>query len=382
MFDLPFKSNYPNYSSSEVTLRPTPARVGATGDYTGQGVTIAFVDSGFSMHPDISDRVMTYIDASTNHVTEHDHVDHVSVMSWHGQMTSVIAAGDGRTSNGKYRGIAFDSQLVLIKVSTPDFRLKETDILRGLQWIYDTRHRHQIRVVNVSVGGDYPSDDPDHPLHRIVRKLHEIGIVVVIAAGNSGRPSLLPPASASHGIVVGGYDDQNNSDRTRWTLYHHSYGQAYNATTKPDVLSLASWVIAPLLPESDVETEAHWLAQLLRVQTRTDLQTILEASYQDLDLSHSEILSMSYKLYQKLQDKINQHKLVDAHHQHVDGTSVAVPIVASVVAQMLEANPKLTPDQVCHILTDTARALPGFPDELQGAGVLNARHAVETARLF
>ncbi|MEK7248851.1 MAG: S8 family serine peptidase, partial [Bacteroidota bacterium] len=61
------------------------------------------------------------------------------------------------------------------------------------------------------------------------------------------------------------------------------------------------------------------------------------------------------------------------------GTSFASPIVSSVVAQMLEANPDLTPADVKQILMKTAEPLKNAPEEQQGKGVLNPRAAVELA---
>jgi serine protease AprX len=63
----------------------------------------------------------------------------------------------------------------------------------------------------------------------------------------------------------------------------------------------------------------------------------------------------------------------------VDGTSFAAPIVTSVVAQMIEANPHLTPTVIKDILIATADRVPGLPLMNQGYGVMNARRAVEQA---
>jgi len=63
----------------------------------------------------------------------------------------------------------------------------------------------------------------------------------------------------------------------------------------------------------------------------------------------------------------------------VDGTSFAAPVVASVVAQMLEANPRLGPAAVKHLLISTADRIQGAPALRQGFGALNARRAVEEA---
>ncbi|HYE14344.1 MAG TPA: S8 family serine peptidase, partial [Pyrinomonadaceae bacterium] len=55
-------------------------------------------------------------------------------------------------------------------------------------------------------------------------------------------------------------------------------------------------------------------------------------------------------------------------------------VVCSVVAQMLEANPRLSPAAVKHILVSTADRVAGAPLARQGYGVVNARRAVAEAR--
>ncbi|MBL8739674.1 MAG: S8 family serine peptidase, partial [Myxococcales bacterium] len=62
------------------------------------------------------------------------------------------------------------------------------------------------------------------------------------------------------------------------------------------------------------------------------------------------------------------------------GTSFAAPIAASVAAQMLQIAPKLTPDDLRRGLCETAEKLEGVPVEVQGAGVLRPRAAVDWAR--
>jgi len=76
---------------------------------------------------------------------------------------------------------------------------------------------------------------------------------------------------------------------------------------------------------------------------------------------------------------LQQDKIVAAHYQHVDGTSFAAPIVASVVAQMIQANPRLTPGAVKNILISTADRILTESVIRQGYGVINASRAVELA---
>ena len=77
--------------------------------------------------------------------------------------------------------------------------------------------------------------------------------------------------------------------------------------------------------------------------------------------------------------RISRCKYISPDYQHVDGTSFASPIVASVAAQMLEANPALTPDLIREGLTATASPIEGVAREMQGAGVLQPLRAVEWA---
>jgi len=373
-----FVSNYPHYAEDHISLLPTPTRVQALPEYCGRGVNIAFVDSGFSRHPDIADRIIVHADASTRHIIEQPTVTELSPLSWHGQMTSVICAGDGRVSGGHFRGIAYAANLILVKVSTPQGAIKEADILRGLQWLYDTRRRHKPHIVNVSVGGDEVSHDPHHPLHTVVRKLVNAGIVVIIAVGNSGHNVVVPPASAPEALSIGGYNDHNSLDRRQWSLYHHNHARAYDGTFKPELIAPASLIASPLLPGSQTEREIGVLAQLLHARGREAIGRIVAERYDDLGVAQDATLDAEMLNY--LQGRIYHHKVIDAQHQHVDGSSVAAPIVASVVAQMLEANPRLTPLQVRHILLSTAQPLPNVPESLQGAGCLNAAQAVIAAR--
>ncbi len=378
-----FTSNYPFSQPGQMTLLSTVERVGALPQHTGRGVVMAFVDSGFYPHPEIAGRVLVHVDASTGHITEQaPNAFEASDLSWHGQMTSIIAAGDGRNSGGKYRGIASEAKLVLIKVSTPRGQIKENDILRGLRWLIDTHLRFDVRVVNISVGGDFVSADPHHPLHEAVRKLVEAGVVVVTAAGNRLIDSVVPPASAADAITVGGMDDHNSLDQSLWTPYHSNYGIAPDGRLKPDLIAPAEWIAGPIMPETVVAREARWLGPLLQAPDHKQMNRLLKKGYADLGISRSLALQPDDHVYAMLQARINTHKIVDANHQHVDGTSVAAPIVSSVIAQMLEVNPSLTPQQIRSILTETAQPLANTPHERQGAGVLRAADAVIRASEF
>ena len=77
--------------------------------------------------------------------------------------------------------------------------------------------------------------------------------------------------------------------------------------------------------------------------------------------------------------KIRDNNVISGAYKHVDGTSFAAPIVSSLAAQVLEANPGLAPRQVKRLLIQTARRLPHVEVDRQGWGVVDARRALEAA---
>ena len=77
--------------------------------------------------------------------------------------------------------------------------------------------------------------------------------------------------------------------------------------------------------------------------------------------------------------KIHRENVITGSYKYVDGTSFAAPIVSSVAAQMLEANPFLTPSDIKKILITTAERLPQYEVDRQGWGVIDPRRAVEFA---
>jgi serine protease AprX len=371
---IPFRPNYPVHEGYSVLT--TPERTNTPTEITGRGVTMAFVDSGFYPHPALAGRVIRHIDATSNRVIEsRRNYDAPMWYSWHGQMTSVVGAGADPT----YPGIAPSARLVLIKVSNRRKQIKEADILRGFRWLLENHRRYKIRVVNVSVGGDFESHDPAHPLHRAVQQLAAEGVITCIAAGNSASPRLVPPASAPAAITVGGLDDQNSRHPEDWNPYQSNWGVAYEGTPKPEVIAPARWIASPILPGTHEARLARWLYPMIGASEREVLE-LIRRGYADLEIPIERARRPDESLFDDLQRLINKHKIIDADHQHVDGTSVSVAIVSGVVAQLLEVRPTLTPDEVRAVLTATATILPGIPRERQGGGLINPKRAIQSVR--
>ncbi len=362
---------------------PTPLRMEADETFTGRGVTMAFLDSGFYAHPDLTqptNRIVAYhsIFADSDDPTSLETND---VASWHGMMTSVVAAGNGELSEGFYRGIASAADLVLVKIGRTG-RISEAQIQEGLEWVLANAAKYEIKVVNISAGGDYEESYLTNQLSQTVERCARAGLTVVCAVGNAGYAPghpVLPPASAPSCIAVGGLDDQNSLDRARRGMYRSSYGPTIDGLQKPEVIAPGIWVAAPILPHTPTAEEAELYSRLDAAADEEMPALLQEYRGLDDDLDQASDLRAPI-LRQLITIKLREGNVINEHYKYVDGTSFAAPIVSSIVACMLEANPKLTPPQIKKILIDTAERVHDIEVDRQGWGVVSARRATEIAR--
>jgi len=361
---------------------PVPVRMDADERFTGRGVTIAFLDSGFYAHKDLTEPVNRIV-AYHNIFNTEDNLSSLQtsdVASWHGMMTSVVAAGNGHLSDGLYRSIAPEARLVLVKIGKTG-RIPESNIETGLRWVLTNKDKYRIRIVNISAGGDFEQPYSQNPLCQLVEETVKAGITVVCAVGNAGfAPGhpVLPPASSPAAIAVGGLDDQNSLDRARRGMYRSSYGPTIDGLQKPEVIAPGIWVAGPILPHTPTADEAHLYAALDAAADDELDDIILSHAGIDKDLDEARGLSVPL-LRQLITIKLREKNVINQHYKFVDGTSFASPIVASIIACMLQANPRLTPQKIKRILIDTAERVAGIEVDRQGWGVVVPRKAVEMA---
>lgn len=361
---------------------PVPVRMDADERFTGRGVTVAFLDSGFYAHSDLTEPVNRIV-AYHNIFSPADDISSLKahdVASWHGMMTSVVAAGNGFLSDGLYRSIAPDASVVLVKIGKIG-RIPESNIETGLRWVLANKDTYLIRIVNISAGGDFEQSYFENPLCQLVEEAVKAGLTVVCAVGNAGLAPghpVLPPASSPAAIAVGGLDDQNSLDRARRGMYRSSYGPTIDGLQKPEVIAPGIWVAGPILPHTPTAAEAQLYAELDAAADDQLKDVLLTHAGIDKQLDEARELTVPL-LRQLITIKLREGNVINQHYKFVDGTSFASPIVASIAACMLEANPKLTPQQIKRILIDTAERVPEVEVERQGWGVVVPRKAVEVA---
>lgn len=341
---------------------PTPLRMRSDPRFTGRGVTIAMLDSGFYPHPDLTqpaNRIKAWVDVGVEPVQVLHFKGNAQPAwpgwdageghQWHGLMTSTTAAGNGHLSHGLYCSMAREAELVLIQVRDPDGAISNATIERGLRWLAENGRDLGVRVVSVSVAGDPVEQMAGNPVDTAVEALVDLNMVVLAAAGNSGERHLVPPATAPAALTIGGIDDNNTLGQEDLDLWHSNYGLSAEGAIKPELVAPSIWVVSPLLPNTETASEA---LKLFERRAGGD---------------------------GSVEDAIDGLKLVTPHYQHVDGTSFATPIVASGVACILQSNPNLTPEAVRDILQATAETLAGVPVERQGHGVIDVSQAIALA---
>lgn len=174
---------------------------------SGRGVLAAVIDSGIDyFHADFrnedgSTRILYLDDQVRGRVYTKEEIDRAlggredaralvpSVdPSGHGTAVAGIFAGNGRESGGKYRGVAFESDLLIVRLGAPsasDFP-RTTQVMEGLDFVVRTaEHLGRPVAVNLSFGNTYGSHDGNGLLERFLDSLAERGrSVFVVGAGN------------------------------------------------------------------------------------------------------------------------------------------------------------------------------------------------------
>lgn len=344
-------------------VSPTLVRLDSPRKAAGREVAIAVIDAGFYPHPDLlfpSCRVLCHKDFS---IDEEPLDGRTDAGNWHGTMTAVIAAGNGFLSQGLYRGPAYLSKVLLLKVGEK-LSIRPHNIALALRWVLENRERYNIRVTNISLGvGEENRKSEDSLVDHWIRKCTEAGICVVVAAGNSGG-TVGSPAKCPEAITVGGYFDHCDE------MFHSDFGFTPDKVLKPDLIAPSALVASPILPGTPQQKRAAAICRLLANPALEEPSVI-----KDAQLPPDYLKSTPEDRGNELLGQAAGHKVVGTYYEHADGTSVAAPMVSGTIAQLLELMPQLTPQEIRRILLQTSKRLANASRERQGRGILRAAEA-------
>lgn len=189
--------------------------------YDGKGTKVAVLDTGVDAeHPDLVGRVA----ASQNFTDSKTTDDRVG----HGTHTASTVGGSGAASDGRKKGVAPGSSLLIGKVLNDQGYGLDSWIIAGMQWAVD----QQADVVSMSLGNPTIGDCSD-PMAQATKQLSQnTHTLFVIAAGNAGSntETVSSPGCVPGVLTVGAVD---RDDTTAW--FSSRGPVAVTHTLKPEI---------------------------------------------------------------------------------------------------------------------------------------------------
>ncbi|MFD7161629.1 S8 family peptidase [Kribbella sp. NPDC059898] len=220
----------------KATLADSTAQVGAPvawkAGLDGTGSTVAVLDTGVDAgHPDLAGRIAQSKDFTGSAYGTDDTMGH-------GTHVASTIAGTGAESNGKERGVAPGTRLLIGKVLGDDGTGSESEIIAGMQWAVDNK----ADAISMSLGSPVPATTCDDPIAQAVTRLSNTSSsLFVIAAGNmgAGPGTVSSPGCAPEALTVGAVDANDE------TAYFSSRGPvAGTHVEKPELAAPGVAILA------------------------------------------------------------------------------------------------------------------------------------------
>ncbi len=308
------------HTPSDAFLQETGSTRLASGGDTGQGVTVAVLDTGIDNLPDFSGRLVGGVDLTNGSNPYQDSYGH-------GTFVAGLIAGNGASSNGQYSGEAPGAKLVSVKVAGADGTTHLGTLISGLQWAVDHQSSYGIKILNISLGFQPSQSTVNNPLDQAVEAVWNSGIAVVASAGNAGpfNGTILSPGDDPLVITAGALDDMATQSITDDEMNDFSSvgPTSPDGWVKPDLVTSGRSVVSLAAPGSTIYN------------------------------NHPSA-------------RVGSANFVGS------GTSFSAAITSGAAALVLADNPGLTPNQIKARLLGTANPGPVGNPFVDGHGTLNA----------
>ena len=302
------------------------AAIAFSSGWTGAGVGIAIIDSGILEVRDLlapnssaanGSRVVysqSFVPGVTSATDQYGHGTHVAG----------IAAGNANASTGTtyskfFRGVASAASLINLRVLDAKGSGTDSAVIQAIGRAVQLKNQYNIRVINLSLGRPVFESYRTDPLCKAVESAWRAGIVVVVAAGNSGRnraadgyATINSPANDPLVITVGAMKTGGTESRADDAIASYSSKGPTPAdhVVKPDLVAPGNRVISLVASKS-------------------------------LVANNSSVNRILYSYYQK-----TSSKSYSADYYRLSGTSMAAPLVSATAALMLHKDWTLSPDTI------------------------------------
>ena len=297
---------------------------------TGAGIDVALLDTGVTPVPGLSGSNKLLYGPDLSFDSQDPDLAHWDGYG-HGTALAGIIAGNDGTSSG-YKGVAPDARIVSVKVGASNGATDVSQMIAGITWV--TQHAHDdgmnIRVLNLSLGTNSVQPYQLDPLAHAAEQAWKKGIVVVVAVGNDGvnTKAVADPASDPYVLAVGASDPMGTISTSDDQVAAFSQRGTYKR--RADLVAPGAYVMGLLSPGS--------------------------------------VLANA-----------NPNAVFGNRFLRGSGTSQAAAVTSGVVADLLSARPRLTPDMVKAVLQDSAVEVDAASDYYKGSGQVNLWRALRTS---
>ena len=329
VFVSPDRLLTPTLDIAAATINATAA---AQYGYDGSGVGVAVIDSGISPHADFPRGAEFHLDLAGGGVQD---------AYGHGTHVAGIIAGTGRSSSNSsffrtFQGIAPGVSLIDLRVLDKNGSGTDSSVIVAIEAAIFLKNFLNIRVINLSLGRPVYESYKLDPLCQAVENAWKAGIVVVVAAGNSGRDNSVgtsgygtigSPGNDPYVITVGAMKTAGTTTRSDDTIasYSSKGPTLYDHIAKPDIVAPGNRTIS------------------------------LRAATASLAKTYPQTL-VAMNVYQH-----GGRADASPDYLNLSGTSMAAPMVSGAVALILQKFPQLTPDRVKARLMKTAsKSFPAY----------------------
>jgi serine protease AprX len=305
----------------------------------GTGIGVAVIDSGMIQSRDLTNKnSIVYSQDFTGEFRQGTNVSQTTNapdVFGHGQHVAGIIASSGASSvcgtcTRVLKGIAPGASLINLRVLDENGIGTDSEVIAAIDRAIALKNKYNIRVINLSLGRPVYESYTQDPLCQAVEQAWQAGIVVVVAAGNDGRDNsmgtngygtITAPGNDPFVITVGAMKTMRTMGRTDDLIasYSSKGPTVIDYISKPDIVAPGNLVVSLLaFSQETLATQAPANNVPVSYYTNQPVPTYVTGYGPG---STSPYFTLS-------------------------GTSMATPVVTGAVADLLEANPSLTPDQV------------------------------------
>ncbi|MCA1615101.1 MAG: S8 family serine peptidase [Acidobacteria bacterium] len=255
----------------------------------------------------------------------------------HGTHVASIAAGSGLASGRLYEGVAPGAKILGIGSGGGLFIIGQ---IAAFDYILTNQLVYNIRVVNNSWGNSAAEYDAAHPVNVASKALHDNNIVVVFANGNDGpAPNTQNRWTPWPWVITAGASTKDGRLASFSSRGIFGHPTAHPTILTPGTGGGAGNTSAIIAARSRVNPAANGLDD-------------------DLEIPANFL----------------------PNYTQISGTSMAAPHLSGIIANVLEADRSLTPDEVRDVLVRTATPLAPYDEFEAGAGLANVHAAVDLAQ--